>query len=106
MMKIMKLLTHSIIKPVIESDGVSQCHISPRSSASHPAAPFARIPADGGNAAAQRQSPEGWSGFAKLGFAILFVVAAGTAWGWAIMHLGGLLVQAEALVLRNTYPLS
>jgi hypothetical protein len=105
-MKIMKLLTNCIIKPVIESNGASPCQMFPRTSASHPAAPFVRIPGDGGCVAAQRECPEGRSGFATLGFAILFVIAAGTLWGWAILHLGGLLLQAEALLLRNTFPLS
>jgi hypothetical protein len=105
-MKIMKLLTNSILKSVIESNGAFPCQMSPRSSASHPAAPFVRILGVDSNAAAQRECSKDRSGMAPLGLAILVVIGAGTLWGWAIMQLGGLFLQAEALLLRNTFPLS
>jgi hypothetical protein len=104
--KIMKLLTNRTIDPVIENNGAFQWRMSPRSSALHPAAPFVRIPGGGGFAVAQRERPKDWSGIIILGLAILFVIAAGTEWGWAIMNLDGLLLQAGAVLLRNTLPLS
>jgi hypothetical protein len=105
-MKIMKLLTNSILKSVIESNGAFPCQMSARGSASHPAAPFVRMPGDGGYAAAQRECSKDRSGIAPLGLAILVVIGAGTLWGWAITQLGGLFLQAEALLLRNTFPFS
>jgi hypothetical protein len=91
----MKLLTNSISRPVLESNG-----------AIHPAAPFVRILKDDGDAAVQPKCSKDKSGAATLGLAVLFVVAAGTLWGWAIVQLGGLFLQAEALLLRNTLPWS
>ena len=79
--------------------------MSPRTFASHPAAPSVRILGADGNAAAQRKCSKIKSGIATLGLAILVVIGAGTLWGWAIMHLGGLFLQAEALLIRNTFPL-
>jgi len=37
---------------------------------------------------------------------MLVVIGAGALWGWAMLDLGGLFLQAEALLLRNTFPLS
>jgi hypothetical protein len=106
MMKIMKLLTNSIIESAIESNGAFQCKMSPRSSASHSAAPFVRVLGDDGDAAAQPERSKDKSGVATVSLGILFVIAAGTLWGWAIMHLAGLFLQAEVLLLRNAFSLS
>jgi len=105
-MNIMKILTDNTMNSVIESNWAFPYQMSPRSSASNLAAPCVRILADDGNAAAQRECPKDKSGITTLGLAVLFVITAGTMWGWAIVHLGGLLLQAEALLLRNSYPLS
>jgi hypothetical protein len=39
-----------------------------------------------------------------LGLAVLFVTVAAALWGWTVMHLAGLFLQAEALLLRNMLP--
>jgi hypothetical protein len=104
--KIMKLLTDSAMNSLIESNGAFSSHVSPGHSASHPAAPFVRILEDDGVAAARTERSKARSGAATLGLAVFAVFAAGTLWGWAIMHLAALFLQVEALLLRNTFPLS
>jgi hypothetical protein len=102
----MKLLTDNTMKPAMESNGEFSCQISPRSSATQPAEPFVLTPADHSHAAARRESSQAGSGIAAFGLAVLAVLAAASLWGWGIMHLGGLILQAEALLLRNALPLS
>jgi len=67
----------------------------------------ANLATDGDNAEAPKGAdPRAASEFARLSLAVLAVLSAGTLWGWAVMHLGGLFLQAEAILLRNPFPLN
>jgi len=106
----MNLLTDSTMNSVIESNGAFPFQISPRSSASSQAAQFDRILASGGNAATPNSGdtnarPKSRNEGARLGLAVLAVIGAATLWGWALMQLCGLFLQAESVLLRNTLPL-
>jgi hypothetical protein len=109
-MKIMKLLTDSSMNSVIESNAAFPDQISSRGSASNLAAPFVQILAERGNIAASNDAdsserPKARSEAAQLGLAVIAVIGAATLWGWALMQLCGLFLQAEPLLLRNTLPL-
>ncbi len=75
-MKIMNTLTNSAVSPVIEINPAVQC-----------------------------KGSENSSGVVTLCLAVLGVIGAGTMWCWAIVNLGGLLMQAETLLLRNNIQL-
>jgi hypothetical protein len=50
--------------------------------------------------------PKGRSESVRVGVAVLAVIGAATLWGWAIMQLCGLFLQAASLMLRSAFPLS
>jgi hypothetical protein len=105
-MNIMKLLTDNTVSPVMESNAAFSCQISPRSPAAQPAAPFVLTRADVRNAAARRERSKARGGVAAFGLAVFAVISVAAVWGWAILHLSGLLLQIEALLLRNLLRLS
>jgi hypothetical protein len=110
-MKIMKQLNDSTLDSVIESNRTFPHQMFPCGFASNASTPFVRILADGGDAAAPNgaepvEPTKARSEGARFGLAVLAVIGAGTLWGWAIMQLCGLFLQAESVLFRNIFPLS
>jgi hypothetical protein len=110
-MNIMKLLTTSTINPVIETNGAFPHQMSFSSATSNMAAPFIHVLPDSGKApesdrAERSERAKARSEGARFGLAVLAVIGAATLWGWALMQLCGLFLQAESLLLRTSIPLS
>jgi hypothetical protein len=109
--RIMKSLTDSAMNTVIERNGAFPHQASFCDSPSNLTAPRVRILADGGNATApngpvRSEQPKPRSEGARFALAVLLVIGAATLWGWALMQLCGLFLQATSVLIRNHVPLS
>jgi len=109
--KIMKSLTDSAMNTVIERNGAFPHQASFCDSPSNLTATRVRILADGGNATDpngpdRSEQPKPRSEGARFALAVLLVIGAATLWGWALMQLCGLFLQATSVLIRNHVPLS
>jgi len=107
----MKLLTDSTMNIVIERNAAFPYQASFCGSPSKLTAPCVRILADGGAAATAKgadrnEQPKPIGEGARFALAVLAVVGAATLWGWALMQLCALYLQATSVLVRNPFPLS